>query len=105
MKNTLIKFLKWTTLTNIGRIITSFAFASLFLWLSNITNNVTSDVMWYTFLTFISVFAGHIMLFIAFAWVINPIRESCGYYLKKAGKGEIKNTKFCKALFKNAKEL
>lgn len=103
MKNKLRKFFKWSVLTNIGRIVTSFILGTISLGISQVTEGLTSDIFYYIFLTFVAVLVGYGLTLIAFAWIINPVREHCGYYRKKAGKGEIKNSKFCKAIFKNVK--
>jgi hypothetical protein len=93
------KFLMWLVFTNLGRIIGSFLFGSLFYALSNKTyemgKDTLSNVFLYTALVFGSILMGHVLVMFAYAWVINPIRDYCNY----KGKG----TKFCKIFCKKCK--
>lgn len=86
----------WLTLTNLGRIIGSFLLGSLSLALHNQTYFSGKDTLSTIFLimavSFGVVLIGHFLVFMAFAWVINPIRDYCQY----KGKGKKFCEKFCK---------
>ena len=86
-------------LTNLGRIIGSFLFGALFLALSNKTyflgKDTLSTVFLITDIIFGVILIGHFLVFMAFAWAINPLRDYCEY------KG--KDKKFCKRFYKKQK--
>jgi hypothetical protein len=90
------KFFMWLALTNLGRIIGSFLLGTTFFALSNKTyemgKDTLSNVFLYTAITFGVILMGHFLVFMAYAWVINPIRDYCSY----KGKGK----KFCKIFCK-----
>ncbi len=92
MKKILSKILfglKYMVLTHLGRIITLMLLAPLFSHLSDIAANDTTGYVFYiAFLVCIGALLLYTLVFIAFAWVINPIRE---YKENKKIKEEWKN--------------
>lgn len=92
MKKILSKILfglKYIVLTHIGRIVTLMLLAPLFNYLSDIAANDTTGYVFYiAFLVCVGALLLYTLVFIAFAWVINPIRE---YKENKKIKEEWKN--------------
>jgi NADH:ubiquinone oxidoreductase subunit 2 (subunit N) len=86
------KFLKWATLTKMGRVITSLILAILFYYLAYKTDDFQKEtatlVLLYISGIFAVIFGFHMLAWFAYAWVINPIRDYCKY------KG--RDTRFCK---------
>lgn len=91
------KFFMWIVMTNLGRIIFSFLLGSLFLGLFNYYFN---NIFIILSLIFFAILAGHVLVFFAFAWVINPVRDKCNYYNHKYRGDKMKDSKFCRAFFK-----
>ncbi len=89
-------FLRWCYMTHIGRVVTSFLLGTLFFALYDKTYFSYKDTLSSVYLTlaftFYAILVGHILLWIAYGWIINPIRDFCSY------KG--KDTRFCKFVCK-----
>lgn len=79
MKNILNKILtglKYVVLTNLGRIITLMLLAPLFDYLSqNASNDTVGQVFYIAFLVCVGALLLYTLVFIVFAWIINPIRD------------------------------
>ena len=87
--NILKKTAQFIFLTNIGRILLLFALAPTFLFLSEAVASATlSVVLYYAFMACIGALLVYTVVFIVFAWIINPIRE---YKSNKKLQEELKN--------------
>ncbi len=64
--------LKWLTHTKLGWFILSFIWTAIFI---AIDSNVNGDWAFYIAIPGMAYMAGLTLLMIAYAWVINPIRE------------------------------
>lgn len=69
--NKLKTFLKWATHTKLGWLLTSAVWSAIFLI---IDSNIYGDWAFYAAMPGLVYIAGLILVLIAFAWVINPIR-------------------------------
>lgn len=78
--------LSWLIHSKIGWVVLGFIFAAIFLISSNYVENETFyNVLYYAGMSCIAFIAVMTLIFIVFAWVINPIRE---YKERKEFKGK-----------------
>ena len=79
MKNILSKIttaLKYVVFTHLGRLITLMLLAPLFNYLSDVAKSDTTGYVFYiAFLVCVGALLLYALVFIVFAWIINPIRE------------------------------
>ena len=74
---TVKSILSFLVLSHFGRMLALFILTPLFLWLSGIvTSYLLADIFFYAFVTTTSLIGVYMLVLIAYAWVINPIREN-----------------------------
>jgi hypothetical protein len=75
--STLKEILSWLVLSNFGRILMLVILTPLFLYLSTVVSStLLSNIFLYGFYTTSGLIGVYMLVLIAFAWVINPIREA-----------------------------
>lgn len=75
--STLKEILSWLVLSNFGRILMLVILTPLFLYLSTVVSStLLSNIFLYGFYVTSGLIGIYMLVLIAFAWVINPIREA-----------------------------